>query len=214
MKKIFIYTIVILMFFIIIPQTVYASDTDNILKEADSWLSTGEKDPPIKDTDLKEISDKIFNILLGIGTVITVIIAVVLGIQFMTGSIEEQAKVKESLKPFIIGCVILFGSFTIWSIVINVGQNISSSSISHSENPYKGFDSYKNSIAESNNIEAAKQLANINIDGKSKEELEKLKATLTEALTILNRYRTSPQGMSEAKQALKNKINEVDSKLN
>ena len=77
-------------------------------------------DMEIDEQDLKNVSNTVYNILLILGMVIAVIIGMVLGIKFMTGSIEEQAKVKESLIPYIAGCAIIFGAFTIWKIVIEV----------------------------------------------------------------------------------------------
>ena len=74
--------------------------------------------------ELKELSDTIYNVLLIIGTVIAVIIGAILGIQFITGSVEQKAKVKDSLIPFIIGCVIIFGAFGIWKIVVSIGASM------------------------------------------------------------------------------------------
>lgn len=74
----------------------------------------------IKGDDLQKMSNTIYNILLLLGIVIAVIWGMVLGMKFMTGSIEEQAKVKESLIPYIAGCVVVFGAFTIWKIVLEV----------------------------------------------------------------------------------------------
>jgi hypothetical protein len=71
---------------------------------------------------LEETSDFIFNILLAIGIVTAVAMAIVLGIKFMTSSVEGKAKVKEQLTVFLVGCVVVFGSFTIWSIVMNIGN--------------------------------------------------------------------------------------------
>ena len=44
----------------------------------------------------------------------------ILGIQFITGSVEQKAKVKDSLIPFIVGCVAIFGAFGIWKLVITL----------------------------------------------------------------------------------------------
>lgn len=79
-------------------------------------------DMEIQDEDLQNISNTIYNILLLLGIVIAVIWGIVLGMKFMTGSIEEQAKAKESLIPYIVGCTIVFGAFTIWKIVLEVLQ--------------------------------------------------------------------------------------------
>lgn len=56
------------------------------------------------------------------------IVGTILGIQFMIASAEEKAKVKETLVPYIVGCIVIFGAFTIWSIVVNLGQDITSDS--------------------------------------------------------------------------------------
>ncbi len=77
-------------------------------------------DMEIDSKDLQDVSNTIYNILLLLGIVIAVIVGIVLGIKFMTGSIEEQAKVKESLVPYIAGCAVIFGAFTIWKIVLEV----------------------------------------------------------------------------------------------
>ena len=49
-----------------------------------------------------------------------VIIGMVIGIQFMTASVEEKAKIKESLVPYVVGCVVVFGAFGIWKLAVTV----------------------------------------------------------------------------------------------
>lgn len=44
----------------------------------------------------------------------------------MVASAEDKAKVKEALIPYIVGCIVIFGAFTIWSIAVNMGQSITS----------------------------------------------------------------------------------------
>lgn len=46
----------------------------------------------------------------------------------MVASAEDKAKVKEALIPYVIGCAVIFGAFTIWSIAVNLGQNITGTS--------------------------------------------------------------------------------------
>lgn len=74
----------------------------------------------IKEDDLKNVSNTVYNILLLLGIVIAVIYGMILGMKFMTGGIEEQAKVKESIIPYIVGCAVVFGAFTIWKVVLEV----------------------------------------------------------------------------------------------
>ena len=52
------------------------------------------------------------------------LVGTIIGIQFMVASAEDKAKVKEALVPYVIGCAVIFGSFTIWSIAVNLGQDI------------------------------------------------------------------------------------------
>lgn len=52
------------------------------------------------------------------------IVGTFIGIQFMVASAEDKAKVKEALVPYIIGCAVVFGAFTVWSIAVNIGQDI------------------------------------------------------------------------------------------
>ena len=51
-------------------------------------------------------------------------VGTIIGIQFMMASAEEKAKVKEALIPYVVGCAVIFGAFTIWSIAVNIGQDI------------------------------------------------------------------------------------------
>lgn len=58
------------------------------------------------------------------------LVGTVIGIQFMVASAEDKAKVKEALIPYVIGCAVIFGAFTIWSMAVNLGQDIVPSSSS------------------------------------------------------------------------------------
>lgn len=103
----------------LVMQTTYA--VDDIIEAGGSFIKKGEQQQQaIQDSQIKTVSDQIYNILLAIGTVIAVIIGAILGIQFMVGSMDEKAKVKESLIPFVIGCVIIFGAFGIWKLIITI----------------------------------------------------------------------------------------------
>lgn len=73
---------------------------------------------------MKEFSNTLSNLFIGIGTAVAVIYATILGIKFMSGSMEEKADIKESMIPFIIGCIVLFSAFGIWKIFINIGNSL------------------------------------------------------------------------------------------
>lgn len=117
---IIIITLLLLTFFSDFSNT-QAVSIGNIISGAQNFENDGKQgygDNTINTQVLNDTSSLIYNTLLIIGTCVAVIIAAVLGIQFITGSVEQKVKVKESLLPFIVGCVVLFGAFGIWRLVI------------------------------------------------------------------------------------------------
>lgn len=66
------------------------------------------------------ISTDLYNTLLAIGIVVAVAVGSVLGIKFMTSSVEGQAKIKELLVPYVAGCIVIFGAFGIWKIAVEI----------------------------------------------------------------------------------------------
>lgn len=99
------------------------SDTtiSTIISGADDFLASGKEDV-LPEDNIKNMSNIIYNTLLIIGIVIAVIIGLFLGIQFVTGSVEQKSKIKESLIAYTVGCIIIFGAFGIWKIVVNILQ--------------------------------------------------------------------------------------------
>lgn len=103
-------------------QIVYASAIADSIKGADDFIQDGVNDtnPTIDENNLVEMSDMLYNAFLIIGIIIVVIIGLVIGIKFMTGSASEKADVKKTLIPYIAGCVVIFGAFTIWKLVVDL----------------------------------------------------------------------------------------------
>lgn len=95
---------------------------DDIVGDANGFISQGTEQK-VTDSDIRKLSNTIFPILSTIGVIVAVIGIIFLGIKYMTGAAEEQAKVKETLIPFVIGCIVVFGAFAIWSAVVNIIQN-------------------------------------------------------------------------------------------
>ena len=69
---------------------------------------------------METVVNDICNLLLTLGVVLSVIIGAILGIQIMWGSIEQQVKAKEMLMPYAIGCLVIFGAFGIWKLVVTI----------------------------------------------------------------------------------------------
>lgn len=74
----------------------------------------------VDDGDIQNVSSLVYNTIFIVGIVIVVVVGLVIGIQFMTGSVEQKAEVKQTLIPYVVGCIIIFGAFAIWRIVVNL----------------------------------------------------------------------------------------------
>ena len=99
----------------------------NIDKDGNEVIEKDENGNPIEILNQKQLQkniNQIYNVIFGIGVALSVIIGSILGIKFMIGSIEEQAKIKETLVPYALGCIVVFGAFGIWKIIITLGGNI------------------------------------------------------------------------------------------
>ncbi len=94
-----------------------------IIQEGDNFIEIGEnQEAKIEQSSLRALSNTVYNILLVVGIIIAAILGGFLGIKFMMGSVDEQAEVKTMLVPYIAGCVVIFGAFTIWKIVLLIIQ--------------------------------------------------------------------------------------------
>ena len=79
---------------------------------------------PIAQSDTQTLTKNVYNILLFIGLALAIIVGIILGIQFMAGSVEQKAKVKDSLVPYIVGCIVIFGAFGIWKLVLTLLESV------------------------------------------------------------------------------------------
>ena len=120
MKRKIFFILIIFILMICSTHIVQATTISNIIQGADGFITNGSSSDMIAGDKIKNLSDIIYNVLLILGMVIAVIVGSVLGIQFITGSVEQKAKVKDSLIPFVIGCVVIFGAFGIWKLVITI----------------------------------------------------------------------------------------------
>ncbi len=93
-----------------------------IISESKEFINTGENsgNPAISEENMQKLSNTIYNILLVVGIALAVVIGAILGIKFITGGVEAQVDVKKALIPYIVGCVVIFGAFTIWKIVLQI----------------------------------------------------------------------------------------------
>ena len=109
-----------------VPETYDRKDEgwDGIFSDANDFLKNGRTNPDksfkFNIADFKISIDGIFNVLVALGTVLTVIIGGILGVKFMAASAEDKAKIKESIIPYAMGCAIIYGAYIIWKLIVSV----------------------------------------------------------------------------------------------
>ena len=121
----------ILLFVIIctfLPNKIYATDTlSDIMNKSEEFLDKSNE-IGINTGNLKETSNFIYNILFTIAVVVAFAVGMIIGIQFITGSVDEKAKIKETLVPYVVGVFVIFGAFTIWKVVTEFGTKLTETS--------------------------------------------------------------------------------------
>lgn len=126
-KGLIIILIIVINIMFLNINIVQAEGITDVFTGGDSFLAAGKEDSStsIDKTELQNTSQMIYNMLLVLGICVAVVIAAILGIKFMIGSVEEKAQVKDALIPFVIGCVVVFGAFGIWKIFVTIGNDVS-----------------------------------------------------------------------------------------
>lgn len=94
----------------------------DISDDATSFIEAGNNATPsgANRAAMNSAVSEIAGLLTGLGIIVAVVVAAILGIQFMIGSTDQQAKVKESIIPYVCGCAVVFGALTIWQLVIRL----------------------------------------------------------------------------------------------
>ena len=91
---------------------------DQVMGGAENFISGANTENTISQSSLKNTIDLIYNILLALGVIVAVVAGAILGVQFMVASADGKAELKERLVPYVVGCVVIFGAFGIWKIVM------------------------------------------------------------------------------------------------
>ena len=121
--------IVLITFCIIIAlsQNIFALEA--IINMGENWTTTGKDvaatDQLTLNTELlANKSSAIYNLFLAAATIIAVIVGAILGIKFLTAGIDQKVEVKQALFPYFISCIVVFGSFGIWKLVVVIMSEI------------------------------------------------------------------------------------------
>ena len=124
-KKIMITLISIILIFSL-PTYSKAMTFDSIFGSAQDFISqgSGSSSQGIDEGELKNISDTVSGVLLTVAVAVTFISIGAMGITFAVQTVEDKAKVKESMVPWLIGVLVSFGAYGIWKFVMTIFYNM------------------------------------------------------------------------------------------
>lgn len=96
-------------------------DANDPSANPDFWEPTRESDTSLK---FKMKVNNLLGYINTIGTVISVLTILIVGIKYMLGSVEEKAEYKKTMVGYLIGALLLFTATTIPNILYNIGNSI------------------------------------------------------------------------------------------
>lgn len=121
-RKIEMILIVIILIFIMfnigISNMAFAIDFDSGIYKPSST------DQVLNAEKLQDIGNTIIGTVRTVGSLISVIVLIILGIKYMIGSVEERAEYKKTMTPYVIGAVLVFGITNILAIVVDLTKKL------------------------------------------------------------------------------------------
>ena len=117
MRKVSIIIITFLMIFMLFNISIVKATID----------PTKYKPGDLSDDDISKVTSKagpIIGTIKTLGIVISVITLIVIGIKYMTGTIEEKAEYKRTMIPYLIGVVLLVAITQFIGLIANMVSNI------------------------------------------------------------------------------------------
>ncbi len=69
---------------------------------------------------LVDIGNIIVSIVRTLGTAISVLMLMIVGIKYITGSVEEKAEYKQTMWPYIVGAFLIFSGSALTSIIYDM----------------------------------------------------------------------------------------------
>ena len=101
--------------------------TDTYKYFASSTITPSDFDPTTSQTEdnkkeskTVEIGNKIIGIVQAIGSIMSVISLILIGIKYMLGSAEEKAEYKSTMIPYLVGAILVFCASNIIAAIYNI----------------------------------------------------------------------------------------------
>lgn len=92
--------------------------------EVYAWGVSDLGGTPVENSGMKSVANQVITILTVIGSSVSVIVLIVIGIKYMFGSLEERAEYKKSMQPYVIGAALVFAASTIAGTIFRLISNM------------------------------------------------------------------------------------------
>lgn len=123
-KMIIIFILFLFIFSVAIFSTIsMAADNEKLTNPLEN-PGAFEPSSMTKAGKLKSLGNTIIGIVQFIGSFTSVIALIVLGIKYMTGSVEEKAEYKKTMVPYVIGAILVFATTNLLGIVNSVTNGL------------------------------------------------------------------------------------------
>lgn len=103
-------------------QANAGASLDDMISDGQAFTENGTV--TYDQTKLTNVSNAIYNILLTVGVIMAVLVGAILGIKLMVSGVEQKVEAKKLLIPYVAGCIVIFGGFGIWKLVVTILQGI------------------------------------------------------------------------------------------
>lgn len=70
------------------------------------------------------IGKRIIGMVQAIGSIVSVLVLVILGIKYMMGSAEEKAEYKKTMIPYLVGAILIFAASNLASMIYGFASTV------------------------------------------------------------------------------------------
>ncbi len=122
-KGIILIMFLMVTFTMLCTTTVKAATFGEMQQQAASFIEAGKNNAG--DVNYSEVTKEFVGlgqILTTIGAGVMVAVITYMGIKYLTSGPEAQAKLKTQLIGVVVAGVVIFGAYTIWTIVVKVAE--------------------------------------------------------------------------------------------
>lgn len=120
MKKIKFVIFLLIIFIIILPIFCIESfGAENIITDFNAYKGDGGSYSKL----LPKVNS-IAGVIASVGSIVSIIALVIMGIRYVMGSAEERAEYKKTMIPYIIGAILVFSMTTLPMFIYNIMNGI------------------------------------------------------------------------------------------